>query len=96
MNKHPKTIHLKEFASNFSDEQKKIVEQESQYYYLLTSFREAREKKGLSQEELAQMAKINRTTLSQIESGARNATIGTLAKLALAMNMKLDVTLKFS
>lgn len=94
MKQQQKTISLKEFSKDFTPEQKRVVEEETSYYYLLTSFKEAREKSGLSQEELAKKAKINRTTLSKIESGLRNATIDTLGKLASAMNMKLDVRLR--
>ncbi len=94
MKTQPKTISIQEFSKNFSREQKRAVEDEIRYYYLLTSFKEAREKSGLTQEQLAQKANVNRTTLSKIESGLRNATIDTLDKLASAMNMKLDVQLK--
>lgn len=94
MIKKSKTISLQEFSKDFSAEQLRIVEEETRYYYLLTSFKEARENRGLSQEELAQKANVNRTTLSRIESGLRNATIGTLDKLAAAMDMKLDVRLR--
>lgn len=96
MNKQPKTISLKEFSSNFSTEQKRIVAEQSLYYYLSISFRKAREQKGLSREELAQMANIHRSTVSRIESDASTVSFGTLVKLAAAMNMKLDVSLKFS
>ncbi len=92
--KQPKTISLKQFAKDFTSEQKKIVKEEIKYYYLLTQFKEAREKKGLSQEELAQKAQINRTTLSKVETGSRNATIDTLSKIALAMDMQLDMRLR--
>lgn len=91
-----KTITLKEFGQNFTPDQKRIIDEETRYYYLLTSFKEAREKRGFSQDELAKKAKINRTTLSKIESGLRNATIGTLDKLAAALDMELDVRLKVS
>lgn len=94
MKSKPKTISIEEFAKNFSYEQKQIVEEEKKYYYLLTSFKEAREAKGISQEELAKKANINRTTFSKIETGLRNATVGTLIRLAYAMDMKLDIQLK--
>ena len=94
MKNHHKTITLKAFSKNFTSEQRKIVEEEINYYDLLTSFKEAREKRGITQEELATKAKVNRTTLSKIESGLRNATIETLSKLASAMDMQLEVKLK--
>jgi HTH-type transcriptional regulator / antitoxin HipB len=96
MKKQIKTIHLEEFSKNFSPDQKKIVEEEMKYYDLLTSFKEAREKSGMTQDELAKKANINRVTLSKIESGLRNATISTLDKLATALNMRLHVTLRVS
>lgn len=89
-----KTITLQEFSKNFTKKQRKIVEQEIKYYDLLTSFKEAREKRGITQGELASKANINRTTLSKIESGLRNATVETLSKLASAMDMQLEVRLK--
>lgn len=90
----PETITLKEFIGGLNEEQKRIVDEEIQYYRLLTTFKEARESKGFSQDELARKAKINRTTLSKIESGLRNATIDTMMKLARALDMNLELRLR--
>lgn len=89
----PETITLNEFIGKLSAEQTRIVDEEIQYYRLLTKFKEARESKGLSQEELANKANINRTTLSKIESGLRNATIDSMMKLARALDMNLELRL---
>ena len=94
MKNQAKTITLQEFSKNFTEKQRKIVIEEVKYHDLLTSFKEAREKRGITQEELAVKANINRTTLSKIESGLRNATVETLSKLASAMDMQLEVRLK--
>ena len=93
MNQKPKTISLKELTKNFTPEQKQVMEAEVKYYDLLVKFRVAREKKGISQEELAEKANINRTTLSKIESGIRNATLETLMRIASALGMDLKLTL---
>ena len=53
-------------------------------------FSELREKQGLSQTQLADMAGIGRTHLSQIENGAVAARIDTLHALALALGLKLE------
>ena len=90
----PKTYTLAEFTKEFTVEQKRQLAEEVHHYYLLTAFKNAREQKGMSQEELARKAQINRTTLSKIESGLRNATIGTLEKLAAALDLKLDIKLQ--
>lgn len=47
--------------------------------------REARKAAGLSQEELALEAEVDRTYISQVERGKRNITILVLARLARAM-----------
>ncbi len=52
--------------------------------------RECREEMGISQEELAKRAKISRTTLSGLESGAiKTTTTDTLLKIAEALNKKV-------
>jgi DNA-binding XRE family transcriptional regulator len=92
-NKQPQTISLKEFSNRLTLEQKKMVAEEIDYYYLLTQFKDTREKMGISQEELAKKAQINRTTLSRVETGSRNATIETLNRIASAMDMQLNIHL---
>ena len=49
-----------------------------------------REKRGLSQIQLADMAGVGRAHLSQIENGAVAARIDTLHALAQALEMKLE------
>ena len=49
-----------------------------------------REKRGLSQTQLADMADVGRAHLSQIENGAVAARIDTLHALAQALEMKLE------
>src|SRR5215212_2018495 len=48
-----------------------------------------REKRGLSQVKLAARADLNPATVNQIERGARNASPGTLRKLAEALGVSL-------
>ena len=44
---------------------------------------------GLSQEDVATRARVHRTYLSDIERGTRNITVGMLAQLASALQVKL-------
>jgi transcriptional regulator with XRE-family HTH domain len=53
-----------------------------------------REKRGLSQTQLADMAGIGRAHLSQIENGAVSARIDTLYAIAQALDLKLEEMLK--
>lgn len=89
----PKTITLTQFKKQFNKDQNKLIKENVKYYDLLAKFRKIREAKGLTQEELADMADINRTTLSKIETGERNATVSTLLRLAQAMDMNLELRL---
>lgn len=42
---------------------------------------------GLSQQELADMAGVHRTYISDIERGARNLTVTTVSRLAVALEL---------
>ncbi|MGG4143875.1 helix-turn-helix transcriptional regulator [Paenibacillus algorifonticola] len=48
-----------------------------------------RQKKGLSQEQLALQSEINTSYIGQIERGEKNPTIKTLEKIAAALNITL-------
>lgn len=93
-NNKPNTISLKEFKKKFSARQNQQIREELKYYDLLTELRGAREKLGLTQDELAQKASVNRTTLSKVETGMQNVTVGTLMKLAQAMSLSIKISFK--
>jgi len=90
----PKTVNLDQFKQKFNHKQHQQIVEEIAYYDLLIAFKEAREKAGMTQEELAQKANINRTTLSRIETGVRNATVGTLMKLSQAMELDMKISFR--
>ena len=52
--------------------------------------RRARKAAGLSQEELASEAGLDRTYISQVERGKRNVTIVVLARIARALKTTPD------
>jgi transcriptional regulator with XRE-family HTH domain len=49
-----------------------------------------REKQGISQEKLAEMAEIDRTYVSMIERGKRHPTLEVAGRIAHALGMKLS------
>lgn len=51
--------------------------------------RELRKAQGLSQEELAARAGLDRTYISQIERGVKNVTVASLDKVAQALGATL-------
>ena len=55
-----------------------------------------RQAAGLSQEELAFRAKLTRTYLSQIETGSRDPSLSTLARLARGLAVSLPELVKVS
>lgn len=61
------------------------------YYEIAFSLRSAREKAGLTQEELAEKSGFSQVHISRFESGLSNMTIKTLERLAGAMGKKLRI-----
>ena len=51
--------------------------------------REVRTKVGVSQEKLAEMAKLHRTYVSTVERGLRNISIVNIERLALALGVPM-------
>jgi transcriptional regulator with XRE-family HTH domain len=47
-----------------------------------------RESKGLTQQELADLADLHRNYILEVEKGSRNLTIITLEKIAQALNIQ--------
>jgi transcriptional regulator with XRE-family HTH domain len=54
----------------------------------------AREKRGLTQSELAEKVGVHLVTICRIETGARNPSMPLLQKIAKALGMRLVVGLK--
>jgi transcriptional regulator with XRE-family HTH domain len=59
------------------------------YEKLGSRIRLLRKQQHLSQEDLAVKAKLDLTSVSEIESGLRNPSLKTLNKIALALNVSL-------
>jgi transcriptional regulator with XRE-family HTH domain len=57
--------------------------------------RDLRIKKGLSQEQFAELAGLHRTYISSLELGKRNVSILNVVALANALNISPDKLLKF-
>lgn len=53
-----------------------------------TNLREARERLGLTQEEVAHRSGVHATEVSRIEAGKRDPKVSTLERLAKAVEMK--------
>lgn len=56
-----------------------------------TSLRKWRNRRGLSQEELAERADLHRTYISDVERGARNLSLESINKLATALEVSLPI-----
>jgi transcriptional regulator with XRE-family HTH domain len=53
-----------------------------------TNLREARERLGLTQEQVAQRSGVHATEVSRIEAGKRDPQVSTVRRLAEAVNVK--------
>ena len=59
--------------------------------YVGPAIRAFRQEAGLSQEELAARADLDRTYISGVERGRRNPTVNSLQAIVAAMNTRLDL-----
>lgn len=87
------TIPLKKWNKNLSSNERKFIDTEKKYYHLVVTLKKKREKLGLTQEKLAKIAKVPRTTITKVESGSRNTTLQTLIAIARAMGKNLELRL---
>lgn len=55
------------------------------------NIREIREKRGYSQDELAEIMSVNRTTISKIENGKFSFSIDYLAKFSLFLDFNFSI-----
>ena len=55
------------------------------------TIREIREKKGYNQEQLAEIMKVSRTTISKIESGKFNCSIDYLSKFSWFLGFEVTI-----
>ena len=55
------------------------------------TIRELREKRGYSQDELAELMKVNRSTISKIENGKFSFSIDYLSKFSFVLNFDLTL-----
>lgn len=53
-----------------------------------------RNKQGLSQEQLAELAETNRNYIGVVERGEGNTGINNIHKIASALNLKLEILFK--
>lgn len=60
-------------------------------YQVIKAVIENREKKHLSQQELADKIGIDRANLSKLENGNANPSIHMLKRIAAALNMRLKI-----
>ncbi len=65
------------------------------YQKLGESVRKQRRRANLSQEELATKAKLDLTSVSEIESGLRNPSLKTIYKIAKALGIQINELITF-
>lgn len=68
-----------------------FYQEEKRLLTLAIEIADARKKKRLTQTQLAKKAGMPQSQIARIESGSHNVTIGTLNRVASALNLKLKV-----
>lgn len=80
--------HLQEKLK--SERFKRLYEEERQLAELSLNLLKVREKKGLSQQEVAKKAKVTQQQLSKLENGI-NCNMSTFLKVCNALELKVDL-----
>lgn len=86
-------IALKDLSEQFTPAERTVIEAEKKYYKLVIALKAKREGLGLTQEKLATMSNVPRTTITKVESGSRNATLETLMRMAEALGSSVELKL---
>jgi len=73
------------------EEEKNLVMERVEYYDSLYALRDAREKLGFSQEDLASRTGLSRATINRIESGSKNFTYDKFIRVAHALDLNVNV-----
>lgn len=63
-------------------------------YKIANAFIEARLEKNMTQEELATEAGVTQNTITRLESGTTNPTLGTASRIAKALGKELELVAK--
>ncbi len=58
---------------------------------IVARLKEIREEKGFSQEQIAELMNVSRTTVSKIESGKFNCSIDYLSKFSFVLGFKIEL-----
>lgn len=58
--------------------------------HLASNLRYVRQRRGLTQAQLAKLAELPRSTVGQLESGSGNPTLSVLARLAAALQLSIE------
>lgn len=92
-NKNPISLknHLEQ---NYTSDQIEAIEKGTEDIITRMKLKEQRERKKMTQIELAERANLPRSTITRFESGQANPTIDTLYRVAEALDMRLRVELE--
>ncbi|MDD5213662.1 MAG: helix-turn-helix transcriptional regulator [Candidatus Gracilibacteria bacterium] len=71
---------------------KELCEKEMLNYIIAERLKKAREKKGLSQLELAKLANTTQSVIARIERGNQNLSLTTLSKFLKLLDLELNIT----
>jgi transcriptional regulator with XRE-family HTH domain len=63
--------------------------------FLGRKIREERERRGISQERLGELAKVHRTYVGMIERGEKNITLQNMLKFAKALDLRVRDLIDF-
>ena len=99
MNKDKKIMKAADFDDYLAEElkdpeAKRLFDEYGRQLEISYKILQTRKQKGLSQAELAKKIGTKQSNVARIESGQQNVTIKLLDRIALALDMQLEVSFK--
>lgn len=85
-------VSLDKWSKQFTPAQKQKAKKANDYHAVVAEFKKTRKELGLTQQQLANKAGIDRTVITKIETGARNTTLSSLMMFAEAMDKELRIS----
>ncbi len=87
----PKDASIREISRRIKSE---LTERQCEFGEVVTALKEARERRGLSLQDICDKTGITRASLSLLENGKGNPTMTTLRRIASAIGVEILVTVK--
>lgn len=77
----------------FTSDEIRVLDARNKIKHMLREVKQQRKQRELTQEKLAELANLPRTTITKIETGYQNVSLKKIMQVAEAMDMRVEIKL---